>query len=48
VGYWKDEAAISAQWKANRRFNPEMRKEAVAALRAGWRKALDRSKAWDR
>ncbi|MEX1255989.1 MAG: glycerol kinase GlpK [Gemmatimonadota bacterium] len=48
VGYWKDEEEISSQWKANRRFNPEMRSDAVAALRAGWRKALDRAKAWDR
>jgi glycerol kinase len=48
VGFWKDEAEITAQWKASRRFHPEMKAGEVAGLRAGWRKALDRSKAWDR
>jgi len=47
VGYWKDQAEVSSQWQADRRFEPSAGAEAIGALRANWRRALERSKAWD-
>jgi glycerol kinase len=46
VGYWKDQAEVSKQWQADRRFEPDMAVTAVEGLRANWRRALERSKAW--
>jgi glycerol kinase len=47
VGYWKDQAEVSKQWEADRRFEPAVGAESIGALRANWRRALERSKAWD-
>jgi glycerol kinase len=47
VGYWKDQAEVSKQWEADRRFEPSAGAEAIGVLRANWRRALERSKAWD-
>jgi len=46
TGYWKDQAEVSRQWEADRRFEPDMATEAVQELRGNWRRALERSKAW--
>lgn len=46
VGYWNSQEDISKQWKEERRFTPSMEPELVEELREGWRKALDRAKAW--
>jgi glycerol kinase len=46
VGYWDDQEEIKNQWKIDRKFMPSMAPEHVEELRAGWDKALDRSKAW--
>ena len=46
VGYWKDQAEVSTQWKADRRFEPDMPAASVDELRADWERALERSKAW--
>ena len=46
VGYWKGTDDISANWLADRRFEPAMPRERVAALRAGWEKAVSRAKSW--
>jgi glycerol kinase len=45
-GYWKDQAEVSTQWKADRRFEPEAATATVEELRSNWRRALERSKAW--
>ncbi|MEP7347280.1 MAG: FGGY-family carbohydrate kinase, partial [Gemmatimonadaceae bacterium] len=47
VGYWKNQADISRQWKAERRFKPAMKPAVRAAIAKGWTKALDRAKAWE-
>ncbi|MBT3324831.1 MAG: glycerol kinase GlpK [Gemmatimonadales bacterium] len=47
VGFWTDQAEVAQQWKANRRFAPEMASEAVDVLRSDWRRALERSKGWE-
>ena len=48
VGFWTDQAEVAQQWKADRRFAPEMASEAVDVLRSDWRRALERSKGWER
>lgn len=47
VGYWESLEAISTQWQMDRRFEPDMAQTDVEALKAGWQKALTRSKAWE-
>jgi glycerol kinase len=47
VGYWKDEDEITAQWQAERRFEPVLPAESVEGLRGNWRRALERAKAWE-
>ena len=46
VGYWRDSADVNANWQVDRRFEPSMPCDRVAELRAGWDKAVSRSKAW--
>jgi len=46
VGYWKDAADVGANWRVDRRFLPSMPRDRVAAIRAGWEKAVARAKAW--
>jgi len=46
VGYWDDLDSIKSQWSQDRKFTPKMSEDRVAELRAGWDKALERSKSW--
>ena len=46
VGYWKDAADVAANWQVDRRFEPQASRERIAELRAGWDKAVSRSKQW--
>lgn len=46
VGFWKDAGDISAQWQADRAFEPKMPRAEVERLMAGWNKALARAKDW--
>jgi glycerol kinase len=46
VGFWKDAAEVAANWQVDRRFEPSMPRVRVAALTAGWDKAVARSMAW--
>jgi glycerol kinase len=48
VGFWQTEAEIDAQWDAQRVFEPNMESDMRRGLLAGWRKALDRAKEWDK
>ena len=47
VGYWPDEETIARQWQADRRFEPTTTPEERKTRRAGWTRALDRSRAWE-
>ncbi|MGC3988257.1 MAG: glycerol kinase GlpK [Chthoniobacteraceae bacterium] len=47
VGYWRDQSEISTQWKVEKRFEPTLDQAARQKLLGGWRKALERSKAWE-
>lgn len=46
VGFWKDQDEIAQQWKADKRFEPNMSSEQRDPLIAGWQKALERARAW--
>jgi glycerol kinase len=46
VGFWKDADALSSQWRLDRRFEPAMPADRRQALKAGWAKAVKRSRAW--
>ncbi len=47
VGYWPDGESIARQWKADRRFSPKIEANERAGRRAGWAKALERSRGWE-
>jgi glycerol kinase len=46
TGYWKGDDDVRANWHVDRRFEPAISRDAAAALRAGWDKAVARAKAW--
>ena len=46
VGYWHDDAELTANWQVDRRFEPAMSRDQAAALMAGWDKAVARAKGW--
>jgi glycerol kinase len=46
TGFWRDTAELSRHWQAERRWQPDMTAERRAALRAGWRKAVERAFDW--
>ena len=46
VGFWKDTQEIVDNWRADRRFEPNMEKSKRLQLIASWEKAVDRSLGW--
>ena len=46
VGYWSSLDEIAAQWQVERVFEPALSRDQVAGLRAGWARAVERSKGW--
>jgi len=46
-GYWNNIDEIRKLWTADRRFTPEMKETDVDKLKKGWKKALERSLAWE-
>ena len=48
VGYWKNESDIAAQWQVDRKFKPAMKPGIRKELCAGWVKALERAKGWEK
>ncbi len=47
VGFWKDKAEIAAKWNVDRTFNPDMEPAARETKYKGWKKAVERSRAWE-
>ena len=47
TGFWKNRGQLESQWQVDQTFEPVMPRAKVDALRAGWQKALDRSREWD-
>ena len=46
VGFWDSIDALAQHWQVDKRFEPSMPSSAVAARRAEWNEALNRSKKW--
>ncbi len=44
VGYWQDREQLSSLWWEERRFEPRMSRDEVAARYAGWRAAVARAR----
>lgn len=47
TGVWKSPDEIGAKWKAAATFEPSKSRDEADSLYEGWKKALDRSKAWE-
>ena len=47
VGFWRNQAEISKQWKVDHTFEPAMKPDQREKLRASWNKALERAKTWE-
>jgi glycerol kinase len=46
VGFWSSPEEIAGQWRVERRFEPAMVRSRADRLRARWREAVQRAKAW--
>ena len=47
VGFWKNKAEIAAKWNVDRTFTPTMAAETRERQYKGWKKAVERSRAWE-
>jgi len=47
VGYWECREDITKNWLVDKNYNPERDAKDMKALKVGWNKALERSKAWE-
>ena len=48
AGYWKDLPTMATQWQADRRFEPAMESSHRQKLQAGWDRAVERAKGWEK
>jgi len=46
TGFWQDEAEIAALWECERVFEPRMGRDEAHARMAGWKRAVERARAW--
>ncbi len=46
VGFWSGQAELKQKWQVNRRFTPAMDEAGRDALYRGWKRAVERSRAW--
>jgi glycerol kinase len=46
VGYWSSQEEIAKQWRLERKFSPSMSSNERETLYRGWKKAVERAKAW--
>ena len=46
VKYWPDQEGIRRHWKTDRRFEPQIDQRKRLERYEGWRRALDRARAW--
>ena len=47
VGFWSSPTEVTANWRAERRFEPVMSRDEAASRLARWARAVDRSRDWD-
>ncbi|MGB8494198.1 MAG: glycerol kinase GlpK [Candidatus Acidiferrum sp.] len=48
TGFWKNLQDEASQWKAEKVFEPKMRRAQAGEMRARWQEALARAKQWER
>ena len=48
VGYWPDQETIAKQWHADCNFQPGLDEQKRREQKAGWRRALERARNWER
>jgi glycerol kinase len=46
VGFWRSPAEVTANWRAERRFDPAMSRDEAASRLARWSQAVSRSRGW--
>jgi glycerol kinase len=46
VGFWSSTAELAANWRAERRFEPRLSRDAATARLARWSQAVGRSRNW--
>ena len=46
VGFWKDAGDIKANWAQDHTFSPEIDEDEREKAYAGWKKAIEKSRAW--
>ena len=46
TGFWSDERALRAAWRADRQWEPRMTSDARRVWHATWLRAVDRAKGW--
>ena len=46
VGVWKSREEISEMWRSDRKFEPAMSESERKQLYSGWKKAVNRARAW--
>ena len=46
VGYWESKADITACWEVDATFEPKMPENEAATYQKGWKRAVERAKAW--
>ncbi len=47
VGYWKNQEDLLSNWGVDRKWNPHMNEDVRNSFYKGWKKAIERSKAWE-
>jgi len=47
VGFWESREELRAQWKAARRFEPQMSESERERLYARWLEAVERARDWE-
>lgn len=47
VGFWESQDEIATQWQIDKTYDAAMSADQVKTLKAGWQKALARSKDWE-
>jgi glycerol kinase len=48
TGFWRDEQEIASLWARDRIFEPHLSREEGRLRLAGWRRAVERSRAWSK
>jgi glycerol kinase len=46
AGVWPSRETIRQQWRVDQQFDPQISTDEAAALRATWRRAVERTKGW--